>query len=82
MRLIDADLLEEADFSECLDSMEFMAIIDSQPTVEEKKGEWDDDSFSSACGITFVKFTCTCCNMPSGSQSKYCPNCGAKMKGV
>ena len=32
-RLIDADKLESADFSECIDSMEIMAIIDAQPTA-------------------------------------------------
>lgn len=33
MRLIDADVLESVDFSECMDSMEIMAIIDAQPTI-------------------------------------------------
>ena len=32
-RLIDADKLESADFSECIDSMEIMAVIDAQPTA-------------------------------------------------
>ena len=32
-RLIDADKLESADFSECIDSMEIMAVIDVQPTA-------------------------------------------------
>ena len=33
MRLIDADELESADFSECMDSFEITCIIDAQPTV-------------------------------------------------
>ena len=33
MRLIDADKLENVDFSECMDSMEIMAVIDVQPTA-------------------------------------------------
>ena len=33
MRLIDADKLESIDFSECVDSMEIMAVIDMQPTA-------------------------------------------------
>ena len=33
MRLIDADKLENVDFSECMDSMEIMAVIDAQPTA-------------------------------------------------
>lgn len=32
-RLIDVDKLESADFSECIDSMEIMAVIDAQPTA-------------------------------------------------
>ena len=33
MRLIDADKLENVDFSECMDSMEIMAVIDAQLTA-------------------------------------------------
>lgn len=33
MRLIDADELENVDFSECVDSMEIIAVIDAQPTA-------------------------------------------------
>lgn len=34
MRLIDVhDKLESADFSECIDSMEIMAVIDTEPTA-------------------------------------------------
>ena len=33
MRLIDADKLENVDFSECMDSFEIMCVIDAQPTV-------------------------------------------------
>ena len=62
-RLIDADKLESADFSECIDSMEIMAVIDAQPTaydpdkvVEQlekmKKAEQDrsDDCDEDGCG--------------------------------
>lgn len=33
MRLIDADKLESVDFSDCIDSMEIMNVIDAQPTA-------------------------------------------------
>lgn len=33
MRLIDADKLEDVNFSECMDSMEIMTVIDAQPTA-------------------------------------------------
>lgn len=36
-RLIDADKLESVDFSECMDSMEIMSVIDSQPTILESE---------------------------------------------
>ena len=56
-RLIDADKLESADFSECIDSMEIMAVIDAQPTaydpdkvveqLEEFRGEMEQFGCSS-----------------------------------
>ena len=33
MRLINADKLENVDFSDCIDSMEIMNVIDEQPTA-------------------------------------------------
>lgn len=52
MRLINADKLENVDFSDCIDSMEIMNVIDEQPTaydvdkvVEQLKSEsarWQD----------------------------------------
>ena len=56
-RLIDADKLESADFRECIDSMEIMAVIDAQPTaydpdkvveqLEEFRGEMEQFGCSS-----------------------------------
>ena len=37
MRLIDADKLEDVDFSECMDSMEIMVVIDEQPIAYDIK---------------------------------------------
>lgn len=34
MRLIDADKLERKNFSECMDSMEMMCIVDNEPTIK------------------------------------------------
>lgn len=52
MRLIDADKLENVDFSDCIDSMEIMNVIDEQPTaydvdkvveqLESELARWQD----------------------------------------
>lgn len=62
-RLIDADKLESADFSECIDSMEIMAVIDAQPTAHDQdkvveqleklkkvKQDRSDDCDEDGCG--------------------------------
>lgn len=52
MRLINADKLENVDFSDCIDSMEIMNVIDEQPTaydvdavveqLESESARWQD----------------------------------------
>lgn len=53
MRLIDADKLESINFSECMDSMEIMSIIDLQPTVIEM-GDWITDRTPCEPGNYYV----------------------------
>lgn len=53
-------------------------IIDEQPTIELKKGEWVDFSMSikgvptEACG--------ECGEWSLGMGKNFCPNCGADMR--
>ena len=50
--------------------------IESIPTIEEWiESEWIND-------IRYSGWTCKHCNYHDGNRTdKYCPNCGARMKG-
>lgn len=95
-RLIDAnklkkDVLDLPDcyngFSDTYDKACIIGVIDEQPAIEPKKGKW---SF-----IGDNMFECTCCGTPYTTQQlnglrnyntvpyapKFCPNCGADMRG-
>lgn len=47
--------------------------LDTMPTVEERKhGHWEDiDLDTSVCSV---------CKKPQEYETKYCPECGAKME--
>lgn len=52
----------------------FQFLIDKAPTVEERKhGHWID--------ITFDASMCSVCQNIEEYETKYCPECGAKMDG-
>ncbi len=97
MRLIDGDALKrklqkvateawkmklnasiEKTFNQCMD------YIDTAPTIEPKQGEWNpyyterahNDIFNCRlCGHTFIV-------IQGKEDMKFCPNCGAHMKGI
>lgn len=51
----------------------FQFLINKAPTVEERKhGHWEDiDLDTSVCSV---------CKKPQEYETKYCPECGAKME--
>ena len=56
------------------------ALPPAQP--EPKEGHWKKDE-SDDCPIVFQQFRiCSVCGTIEMSETNYCPNCGAKMKGV
>lgn len=85
MRLIDADALSmkligeelnayaKADFRFAQALSIFHGLISKAPTVEERKhGHWEDiDLDTSVCSV---------CKKPQEYETKYCPECGAKME--
>lgn len=93
MRLIDADLLDEEVMhlfititgkpkqhtvvNECKSS--FRRMIEEQPTVEPVRGEWLE------CQTNNGYYECSSCgrlhNKFYQGKTKYCPNCGADMRG-
>lgn len=94
MRLIDADAIPWTDLNADMPNTKIKVLItfadkvNRMPTIEErKKGKW---SF-----IGDNMFECTCCGTPYTTQQlnglrnyntdpyapKFCPNCGADMRG-
>lgn len=71
MKLIDKDALSMELMNEALNV--FQGLIDKAPTVEERKhGHWEDiDLDTSVCSV---------CKKPQEYETKYCPECGAKME--
>ena len=56
-------------------------ILSSMPTIEERKeGEWIHDIHY---GLKLPEHRCSICGEweYSDTESKFCPNCGAYMKG-
>jgi len=79
MRLIDADALkEEVNKKKVVGRFNTLLLIDNAPTVEERpQGEWIRKPNEHR-----VDIICTNCGYDDGySCFKYCPNCGADMKG-
>ena len=86
MRLIDADALKaklekKTDMNDprwSFDSMMLakimISILDEVPTAKERdKGHWID--------IDLDTNVCSVCKKPQEYETKYCPECGAKMDG-
>lgn len=76
MRLIDADALKrepELLYGLTVAITEIQDVIYEAPTVEERKhGRWEDiDLDTSVCSV---------CKKPQEYETKYCPECGAKME--
>lgn len=85
MRLIDKDALSMELMNEVLNAYAkadfrfahalnvFQGLIDKTPTVEERKHRhWEDiDLDTSVCSV---------CKKPQEYETKYCPECGAKME--
>lgn len=88
VRLINADTLK----AKIDPNSEFHAVIDSTPTIEERKVAYWKDIEHDEYGDWIE---CTSCGEPAGvsygdyyrrsklrpEESDYCPNCGARMNG-
>ena len=77
------DLIKREDAIEALkgregilpDAYTAVAIINAIPSADRPQGEWIDDGFAHRCSI--------CGKQGVGIEYyNYCPNCGARMKGV
>jgi len=52
------------------------------PTVEQPTGKWKEHDFKTFGGLGDWDYKCSNCEKVYCGKSNYCPNCGAKMKGV
>lgn len=82
MRLIDADAFieENKGIIDCeIDHPKYQdtlrELINNAPTVERPHGEW------IPVDIEEWVFRCSLCHDISTFESKFCGNCGARMKG-
>ena len=56
--------------------------IEALKQPEQKKGKWilcENPIYSSFRISDADPYLCTVCNMKNHRQTKYCPNCGARM---
>ena len=53
--------------------------LDMQSLEEQKTGHWINKSHQSGCGIYFIDYRCSGCDDSNDRETKFCPNCGAKM---
>ena len=83
MRLIDPIGLKQAlAFSAILeDKKTIEQIIDEQPTIEPKTGEWIPIRKGER-GYSAGDFRCSVCHQPNKcyTMTNYCSHCGAYMK--
>ena len=66
---------------------QFLDYVEQSPTIEPKCGEWmktSDDWIDGTCGTRYYPIHCSVCSYSTydDSATNFCPNCGARMKGV
>lgn len=98
-RLINADKLKKdvLDLPDCYNGLSdtydkacIIGVIDEQPTIEPKKGKWEEREVSSEKVIDeWQSARCSVCGkyhttpyMYYFVNYNYCPNCGARMGDV
>lgn len=91
MRLINADNLDCTNLPKKLypHMQAILDFIDSQPTLEERKvGKWEEVWESQRDEYTgeydeWREHKCSVCGFQEfdADRFKYCPNCGAEMRG-
>lgn len=91
-RLIDADVmrqewLENGENEYVYDTNAILDSIDAQPTIEAepvKHGKWTQTYASWSQNYDTsknIRYRCSECNGIAVWDTKYCPNCGARMDG-
>ena len=85
-RIIDATNTDGRYNLGFIDGLEFcINHLSTMPSIqpEQKKGKWilcENPIYSSFRISGADPYLCTVCYMKNDRQTKYCPNCGAKME--
>ena len=65
---------------------QFLDYIDQAPTIEPKRGEWIDAEIRHEDGVLPIQVCSECKTFYpleyTGGGHRFCPNCGANMKGA
>ena len=88
-RLIDADAIRYEPMLSARGNGNYEDImvaykdqIDDIPTIEERKtGKWIRMPMACYGGGTITEYECSECSEHQIIESKWCPNCGADMRG-
>ena len=75
-RIADMVMAHNEGISEYQTQLSLLPSVTSQPKI----GKWIIHQYYNSDGIGFEYFSCSECNDQNGEKSRYCPNCGAKMK--
>ncbi|MEE1138236.1 MAG: hypothetical protein U0M02_07140 [Acutalibacteraceae bacterium] len=75
------DCCLDKDYKKCELSIETATAIYNAGYRKQREGEWEKRDFII---FDFVKtaYRCTSCGTTWDAPTKFCPNCGAKMKGA
>lgn len=77
-------------YSDTYDKAYIIGVLEEVPTIEPKRGRWEDVEEVLEEGITdgtpytimSVGYKCSECGNEMGNLWSFCPNCGAKMDEV
>ena len=72
------DITETETCQKCQETTE-RVLANAKAKAEPTQGEWHKEYADELCLI--ATYTCSECGSMELSEFKYCPNCGAKMKG-
>ena len=83
MRLVDADVIRGVFDPNTWQGEMMIAIVDNLPTVDTvpvKQGQWiTGRTYYNMDGELVQEVHCSVCLTTKNDESKYCPDCGAKM---
>ena len=75
--------------SYCDGIFDALEVVQDLPSADRPQGEWIDKGWkgdwqfeTDGRGYCWKVFECSICNGEDTRETRFCPHCGAKMKGV